>query len=298
MTTEQIATHKEHHLATEEGLDLYAQSWYVDTPKAVVAMVHGIAEHGTRYRHVAAYLNRHGYDVHTFDLRGHGRSPGPRSLFHHMDEHCADVDCFLDWVEGERHGRPLFLLGHSMGGLIATYYILTQHPTLQGVILSAPAVKLQGVSPLLVAVGRVVAAVLPAVPMRQLEFAGISRDPAVLEENRNDPLVYHGGIPAATGLAMVRAVTYVQHHFAEFQLPVLILHGTADRMVSPEGSKEFYEKVQSTDKTLKFYKGLYHEIFNEPEKEEIFADICTWLDERLDVPSLSRQKNQTKDSAS
>ena len=113
-------------------------------------------------------------------------------------------------------------------------------------------------------------------------MAGISRDPEVLADNRNDPLVYHGGIPAATGLAMVRAVTYVQKHLDQFQLPVLILHGTADRMVTPEASKLLYKKVQSEDKALKLYDGLYHEILNEPEKEAIMEDIRIWLDERIE----------------
>ena len=153
--TERTVTYKESTLSTTDDLDLYTQSWYVENPKAVVAIVHGIAEHGSRYRHVGQHLAGHGYDVHTFDLRGHGRSPGHRSLFMHMDEHNEDLMHFLTWVQGQRHGHPLFLLGHSMGGLIVTYYVLTKRPLLQGVVLSAPAVKLQGVSPLLVAVGRV-----------------------------------------------------------------------------------------------------------------------------------------------
>lgn len=278
---ETTGTFHEHLLATDDALDLYAESWTVSQPKGVVALVHGIAEHCVRYRHVAHFLNQHGYDVHTFDLRGHGRSPGKRSLFYHIDEHRSDVRQFLAWVETQRQGQPLFLFGHSMGGLIVTYYVLTEQPVVNGVILTAPAVKLQSVSPLLVAVGRIISSVLPTVPMRQLEFAGISRDPEVLAANRDDPHVFHGGIPAATALAMVRAVNFVQQHFDEFKLPVFVLHGTADRMVPPEASKELYAGVQSTDKSLKMYEGLYHEILNEPEKEEILGDIVAWLDGHL-----------------
>ncbi len=279
--TEQTVTYHEHALQTHDGLTLVGHSWFVENPKAVVALTHGIAEHGARYRHVAEGLAPHGYEVHTFDLRGHGRSPGQRTLFKNMDEHSQDLTCFLNWVQQQRGDRPLFLLGHSMGGLIVTYYVLTQRPTVQGVILSAPAVKLPGVSPLMVAIGRLLAAVFPNVPMRHLEMAGISRDPKVLEENRRDPLVYHGGIPAATGLALVRAVKFVQDHIDKFELPVLLLHGTADRMVTPDASQYLYEKLPPIDKTLKLYDGLYHEIFNEPERDEIIADVREWLDAHL-----------------
>lgn len=274
-------TYRESLLTTVDGLDLFAQVWGAEKPKAAVALVHGIAEHSSRYRHAGEFLARRGYTVYTFDLRGHGRSPGQRILFQHMDEHREDVTIFLQWVRQERADLPLFLFGHSMGGLIVTYYVLTEQPVVKGVILSAPAIKLDNVSPLLMAVARLLAKVKPTLPMRQLEFAAISRDPVVLEENKNDPLVYHGGIPVSTGLAMARAVTYVQQQMSAFHLPLLLLHGTADRMVTPEGSKQLYAEAATTDKQLKLYDGLYHELLNEPEKEEILQDIVAWLDAHL-----------------
>jgi alpha-beta hydrolase superfamily lysophospholipase len=133
----------------------------------------------------------------------------------------------------------------------------------------------------LVAVARLLAMVMPTLPMRQLEFAAISRDPAVIVENQNDPLIYHGGIPVVTGLAMARAVDYVQQHMADFHLPLLLLHGTADRMVTPEGSKQLYARAATADKTLKLYDGFYHELLNEPEKAEILSDMLMWLEARL-----------------
>ncbi|MCB0106262.1 MAG: lysophospholipase [Caldilineaceae bacterium] len=273
--------YREHVLATDDGLDLFAQAWFAAQPKAAIALVHGIAEHSSRYRYAAEFLARRGYTVYTFDLRGHGRSPGKRILFQHMDEHSADVAIFLAWAHQEAMGLPLFLFGHSMGGLLVTYYVLTQQPALAGVILSAPAIKLDDVSPLLLTVARLLAKVTPTLPMRQLEFAAISRDPVVLEENKNDALVHHGGIPVSTGLAMARAVDYVQQHMGEFSLPLLLLHGTADRMVTPEGSKQLYAQAATTDKQLKLYEGLYHELLNEPEKAEILEDIVAWLDARV-----------------
>jgi acylglycerol lipase len=280
MTTPPFIYH-EHVLTTGDGLDLFAQCWVTATPKAVIALVHGIAEHSSRYRHAGEFLAGRGYTVYTFDLRGHGRSPGKRILFQHIDQHRDDVGKFLAWVQEAAGDLPLFLFGHSMGGLVVSYYVLTQRPTLHGVILSAPAVKLDSVSPLLVAAARLLAKVMPALPFRQLEFAAISRDPVVLEENKNDPLIYHGGIPVVTGLAMARAVDYVQQHMADFDLPLLILHGTADRMVTPAGSQQLYDRAATPDKTLKLYDGLYHELLNEPEKEEILAEMVAWLDARV-----------------
>ncbi len=274
-------TYRESVLTTSDGLDLFAQVWVATPAKAAIALVHGIAEHSSRYRYAGEFLARHGYTVYTFDLRGHGRSPGTRILLQHMDEHRDDVAKFLDWVQQEADALPLFLFGHSMGGLVVTYYVLTQRPTFQGVILSAPAIKLDNVSPLLLIVARLMAKVMPTLPMRQLEFAAISRDPVVIEENQNDPLIYHGGIPVITGLAMARAVDYVQQHMADFHLPLLLLHGTADRMVTPEGSKQLYARAATADKTLKLYDGFYHELLNEPEKAEILSDILTWLEARL-----------------
>lgn len=264
-----------------DGVALYTQAWRAPEPKATVILVHGIAEHSARYRHVGAYLASQGYTVQTLDLRGHGRSPGKRLLVRHLDEHRDDVATLLARVRQEEPDRPLFLLGHSMGGLIVTYYVLTQPPAVDGVILSAPALQLDNVSPLLIAVGRVIAKVAPALPMTKLEIAAISRDPAVVAENEQDPLVYHGGIPAAAGLALIEGAAYVQVHMEELALPLLILQGEADRLVSPEGSKQLYARAQSRDKSLKLYAGLYHELLNEPEKQQILDEICTWLEARV-----------------
>jgi len=284
--SEKLVTYRESLLTTDDGLALFAQCWEAAAPKAMIALVHGIAEHSSRYHHVGEYLASQGYSVYTFDLRGHGHSPGKRIFFRHMDEHRDDLRIFLEGIVQERPDLPLFLFGHSMGGLVVSYYLLTEKalPTIlpiRGVILSAPAIQLEAISPWLMKAATLLAKVAPTVPMRQLEFAAISRDPLVLEANQRDALVYHGGIPVATGLAMARAVAYVQQEMANIQQPLLLLHGTADRMVTPEASQTLYERAASTDKTLKRYEGLYHELLNEPEKEEILAEISAWLAARL-----------------
>jgi len=277
MTTN-VVTHQEGTLTTSDGLTLYTQSWRAAQPNAILVLVHGISEHSTRYRHVGEYLAERGYTVHTMDLRGHGRSPGKRILVRSIDEHSQDVGALLKWARQQAAGQPLFLLGHSMGGLIVAYHTLSQSPELRGVILSGPALKLDGASPILVAVGHLLAKVYPTLPMATLDTDGISRDPAIAKANKADPLIYHEGVPAATALAMVKAVEQVQKQAAAFHWPLLILQGTADRLVNPEGSKLFYTHAGSTDKTLRLYEGLYHEVLNEPEKEQILAELVEWLD--------------------
>lgn len=271
-------TYEESKLTASDGLLLYTQSWCAAYPKATIVLIHGISEHSTRYRHVGEYWAAHGYTVHTMDLRGHGRSPGKRILVRQIDEHSQDVGTLLTWARQQAPTLPLFLFGHSMGGLIVTYYTLTQSPDLAGVILSGPALKLNGASPLLVAIGHIIAKVYPTFPMSTIDTTGISRDAAVVLANKADPLIYHDGVPAATALAMVKAVAYVQTHWSAFHWPLLILQGTADRIVNPEGSQQFYAQAGSTDKTLKLYDGFYHEVLNEPEKEQVMADIVAWLD--------------------
>lgn len=271
-------TYEESKLTASDGLVLYTQSWCAAQPKATIVLIHGISEHSARYRHVGEYWAAHGYTVHTMDLRGHGRSPGKRILVRQIEEHGQDVGTLLTWARQQAPTRPLFLFGHSMGGLIVTYYTLTQSPDLAGVILSGPALKLNGASPLLVAIGHVIAKVYPTFPMSTIDTTGISRDAAVVLANKADPLIYHDGVPAATALAMVKAVAYVQTHWSAFHWPLLILQGTADRIVNPEGSQQFYAQAGSTDKTLKLYDGFYHEVLNEPEKEQVMADVVAWLD--------------------
>jgi acylglycerol lipase len=274
-------THEEGTLTAQDGTLLYTQSWRAARPKAIVVLIHGIAEHSARYRHVGNFFAESGYTVHTMDLRGHGRSPGKRILIRQMDEYSRDVATFLSWIRQQDGDRPLFLFGHSMGGLIVTYYVLNQRPVLRGVVLSGPALQLESVSPLVLTVGRVLAQFFPAAPMKTLDSTAISRDPTVVAAYATDPLVYHGSIPAATGLAMVNAVADINSKMEAFELPLLIVQGAADRLVDPEGSKQLYARAGSTDKTLKLYPGLYHEVLNEPEKEEIMAEIVAWFDKRV-----------------
>ena len=258
-----------------DGLRLYEQSWMPDgEPKAVVALIHGAAEHSGRYAHLAAFLKHHGYGLAGYDLRGHGRSAGRRMFVRSFHEHVDDAMIFLSRLDH----RPVFLLGHSMGGTAAALLALTRTPRINGLVLSGPLLEVGGdFSPLKVHAVKILGRILPRLPVEKLDSGSISRDAHVVAQYENDPLVYHGSIPAATAAAGVRAIGEIKRREQDLELPVLVMHGTTDRLAGVEGSKRFYRRVRSDDKTLKLYEGLYHEIFNEPEKERVMEDLLEWL---------------------
>ena len=266
-----------------DDLQLFEQWWQPkDKPKAVVVIIHGYGEHSSRYTHVAEHLGSHGYAVDTFDLRGHGKSEGARTFIKSFDEYLDDVGQFLVRVRERHPEKTMFMLGHSMGGAITTLFIITKKPELSGVVLSGAAVKISDdISPLLVKISGVIGSILPKLPTIRLDASGISRDPEVVQRYDNDPLVYRGKIPARTGAELTRATKLIHAKMNTIELPLLIMHGTDDRLADPEGSKQLYEHVKSTDKTVKLYKGFYHEVLNEPEKEQVFADVVQWLDAHL-----------------
>ena len=263
-----------------DGVQLFEQSWFSKTePKAIVVIIHGYAEHSTRYAHVAEYFASSGFAVHTFDLRGHGKSDGKNTHVNSFDEYLTDVDTFLSRVRDSHPGKKIFLLGHSMGGAIASLYVITRQPDLAGLLLSGAAVKISDdISPFLIKISGIIAGILPKLPTIKLDGTAISRDPQIVEKYDNDPLVYRGGIPARSGAEINRSTIQIQEKMEAIKLPLLVMHGTADRLADPEGSKQLYTRASSEDKTLKLYEGLYHEILNEPEKENVMADIVAWLD--------------------
>ncbi len=270
---------------SEDGLELFCRSWQPDgaKPRAAVLIVHGIAEHGGRYQHVGEYLASHGIAVEIFDLRGHGRSPSPggKTFVNRFDDYISDVHLYLQRMMERNPGIATFVLGHSMGGLIASLLVVTHQPAISGLILSAPVMKISDeISPLLVRLSSILGTLLPHLPTIKLDSSAISRDPEIVKKYDSDPLNYRGGIRARTGAEFNRATQQIQRQMEAVRLPLLILHGTSDRLADPAGSRQLYERAQSSDKTLKLYEGLYHEVMNEPEKERVLADIVAWIKER------------------
>lgn len=278
-----VEMQRESGFFSANGVKIFEQRWAPEGgPKAAVLLVHGYAEHSERYAHVAEALTGRGYAVEAFDLRGHGRSEGRRVLVRSLDEHLADLDGMLARVRQRYPALPVFLLGHSMGGAIVTLFTIRRTPDVRGVVLSGPGISSPKKTPraiqgLLLVIGRL----FPRLGLRKLEAGEVSRDPEVARRYDSDPLVYRGKMPAGTLAALIRAGREIHARMEEFSAPsLLLLHGSADSLTDPEGSRELAERASSPDKELKLYEGLYHEVFNEPERNRVLADLVAWLDAR------------------
>jgi len=274
--------HAEGTFSGFEGLELYYQRWGLEGgAKAALTVVHGFGEHSGRYGNVVDWFVPKGYAVYAFDLRGHGRSPGSRGYINTWDEFREDVRAFLAYVREQEPGRAVFLLGHSMGGLIVLEYVLHYPEGLVGVISSGPVLAQVGVSPLLVMMSKVLSGVLPRLTLDSgLDATAISRDTSVVDAYVNDPLVHSLGTPRL-GTALTQAFEWTQMHAAEMTVPCLIVHGSADRLAPPEGSRVFYESMTIADKERRVYEGAYHEVFNDFGKEQVLADVERWMERHL-----------------
>jgi alpha-beta hydrolase superfamily lysophospholipase len=264
---------------------LYEQWWRpAREPKAGIVLLHGLAEHSGRHHSLAHYLTRNGYAVDAFDLRGHGKSNGMPIYLRSFDEYLDDLDLFLDRVKARLPGKPLFVMGFSMGGTIAVLYVLTRNPQLRGVVLSGPVVRISdSVSPVLQKFSAWIAALFPRLRTVKINHRHLSRDLEVTEAYDCDPLVFRKGILARTGAELIKATQRIQAQVERFDLPVLILQGSEDRLSDPGATQWFSQAVASADRTLNLYPGLYHEVMNEPEKDRIREDVIGWLDAHVRV---------------
>jgi alpha-beta hydrolase superfamily lysophospholipase len=271
----------EHRLRTRDGTSLFARVWAPDgSPKAAVCMVHGIGDHSLLYSHPRDALLRAGYAVSAFDLRGHGRSDGRRGHLR-VDDAMDDIELLLDDTRQRFGSIPCFLYGHSLGALFVLHYALLRRPPLAGVVATGPPFRtaLSENRAKMVAV-RALGGLLPGLTLPSgLDATLISRDPDVVAAYRGDPLVHSR---ASLGLArdVMAAADWDLANADRFSLPLLIMHGGADRLNYPSGSRLFAERVPG-DCTLEVYDGLYHEIHNEPERQQVFDDLIGWLDARL-----------------
>jgi alpha-beta hydrolase superfamily lysophospholipase len=272
--------HKEGQFTGAKGLEIYWQSWQDAAPmRAVVVISHGAGEHSGRYQRVALALAELGYPVYALDHRGHGRSEGRRALVDRLDNAAADLDVLIDLARREHPDVPLFLLGHSLGGTIALCYALRHQDKLDGLILSGPVAVIDlPPAPVRLAV-KALSAVAPWMPVLGVDPAVVSRDPGEVEAYRTDPLVHHGKLPLRTVAEIAAATEAFPEQVGSLTLPILLVHGSEDRLAPVQGSRMVYERVSSEDKTLEIYDGFFHEVLNEPpeDRARVLADIVTWL---------------------
>lgn len=266
-------------IKSKDGLELFVHAFpSEEPPKAIVCLVHGHGEHIERYEHLASYLNDAQYSMIGFDLRGHGQSGGSRGHTPSYEALLDDIDTFLDEVRKDYPNLPLFLYGHSMGGNLVLNYAMRRKPDVKGVIATGPWLKLAfEPSKTQVMLAKMMQKLFPAFTQNSdLATDALSRDPDVVRAYEEDPYV-HDKISARLFMVIHNSGLWALEHAAEFPLPLLLMHGGADRITSAEASKAFGEKAkEKTD--LKIWEGLYHEIHNEPEKEEVFKTIVEWLD--------------------
>jgi acylglycerol lipase len=271
--------HLEGRLAGAAGADLYWQAWLpAAEPRKVVVIAHGGGEHSGRYAHVGARLIAAGAAAYALDHRGHGRSTGRRALIDRLDHVLADLDGFVTLVASRHPGRPVHLLGHSLGGTFAVAYALRHQHRLAGLLLSGPVAALEAASPALRRAARVLSAVAPTLGVYRVDPSRISRDPAVVQAYRDDPLVHHGALPVRTVAEVGAAVERFPAEVPRLRLPMLVMHGGADSIAPPSGSRMLHDRAGSADRTLRLYDGLFHEILNEPEREAVLGDLVGWLD--------------------
>ncbi len=274
----------------EEGLfkgvrdaKIYYQDWLPEgEPRAVLLIVHGLAEHSGRYGNVVNRFVPLGYAVYGMDHLGHGKSEGRRVHVERFDDYMSTLKVYFDKIREWQPNKPIFLVGHSMGGLIGAVYLLDHQAELAGAVLSGPAVKIpEYVTPFILFMGKMLSALVPKYGLLLLDANGVSRDPAVVQAYVSDPLVHRGKATACLAAEMLKAMQTVSGQAARITLPIMIVQGSADKLVNPAGAQMVYDAVSSVDKEIRIYDGFYHEVFNEPEHDKVLHDVEIWLEAHL-----------------
>jgi len=270
--------HEEFFLTTTDNPELFGQYWSAgENPVGVICLVHGFGEHSSRYTHWAEKFVKKNFALVTFDLRGHGKSPGKRGDIPSYETFLDDIACLLEKAVNLFPGIPVYLYGHSMGGGLVLNYAIRRKPEIRGVISTSPWLRLKKEQPrIFITFSRFLRSLAPGLTISSgLDANGISRDTDVVKKYMEDPLV-HNKISMRLFLAIHDAGLSAIKDAGKLTVPVLIMQGSDDLIVDPEASREFSEGVVH-DVTFKLWDGLYHETHNEPEKDEVFSFLVQWL---------------------
>ena len=275
--------HREGTFAGSGGVSLFYQGWVSPTAgrRAVLVNLHGLGDHSGLYPNLASHFPALGIAVYGFDMRGNGRSPGQRAYLNRWQEYREDLAAFLNQVHEWESGRPVFLLGNSLGGLVVLEYALHDPSQLRGVIAAAPPLGDVGVPPVLMALGRIMSRLVPRFSLNVgMDLTGLARDPSIIEAVLADPLFHRRGT-ARLSTELTAAIRRVQDQAERLSVPLLILHGAADRMVPPDGSRLFFSKVRFHDRELREYPGGYHGLFADVGFEEVVQDLERWIESHI-----------------
>ena len=266
------------------GTRLHMRGWRTGDARAVVIICHGVNSHSGQYLWTGQRLASEGFAVYAYDHRGRGRSEGSRFYVDDITDYTDDLETFVQLVHRREPGKKVFLLGHSAGGVISCTWALDHQHEIDGLICESFAFQVPAPAPVLALV-RVIARIAPRLPALKLKMRDFTRDPEALRALEEDPLTLGGTQPARTVAALVDANNRLRREFPRITLPLLILHGTADKATLPAGSEFFHETAGSRDKTLKLYQDQYHDLLNDLDKDAVLADIVAWIDARLEWPA-------------
>ncbi|MEL6989604.1 MAG: lysophospholipase [Bacteroidota bacterium] len=266
----------------KQGYKIFHQSWKVQNPKANLFIIHGIAEHADRYLHVVNFFNQNGISVFAPDLQGHGRSEGIRCNIKRYDDFLNDIEQYHEVIKEELSNAPTFVFGHSMGGGLVATMAIQNRLQVKGVLLSAAMLKVnEEISPLLQKLSPIISAIAPQLKTVKLDTSHLSSIPEVVQKYNDDPMVYSDGLKARIAAEMLKLTKYIQSNMSQFDYPVLIMHGSLDKVTKTTGSQMLFDQAHSSDKQLKIYEGLEHEILNEPENKKVMQDMLEFILNRI-----------------
>ncbi len=259
---------------------IYYQAWLPDSePRAVLLIVHGLGEHSGRYQNVVDQFVPRGFAAYSLDHFGHGKSEGRREIVLRFEDYTSTLQIYYKMVAGWQPGKPIFLLGHSMGGLIAVLYLIDHQADFKGAVISAPAIAAgESVTPVTLAMSKFLSRFAPGTGLLALDAKLISRDPQVVSAYVNDPLVFHGKTPARLAAEMLKGMMRANAELGKISLPFIVVQGGDDKLVDPRGAQMLYDRASSVDKTIKVYPGFYHEVFTEPERAQVLGEVGAWVE--------------------
>lgn len=271
---------------SNRGVQLSARKWLpANQPRAAVIFVHGWGDHSGRYVDVGQFLARNGYIAYGLDFEGHGFSPGKRAFIADFQHLVDDLAAFIAVTKAEIDGSPLFLCGYSMGGCVCATYIAFHQHDVAGAIFNASALAVsKHISSTKKFLARILGGAFPRLPLANLTSGVLmSRDPAEIAKYDTDELTYHGKITAGTGKQLLLANERIEKHLDRVVIPFLVLQGTGDTLVDPEGAKAIYALSPGKDKSMQLYRDALHDLFHESNREEVMAHLKAWLDGRTKI---------------